>query len=1073
MAPLAVDLRNQLEKAVVAARQIGEAAAQAVLVALGVAQEVANPSISPADRELRVLLRARARQLGGGQMAAGLPLLCEEIAYNHWHRLFFARFLAENGLLMHPNGAPVTLDECAELARAELARAEGRIDGWDLAARYAAGMLPGIFGTEDPAGRVRLAPESRQALQSLVQGLPTAVFTSDDGLGWVYQFWQSEKKQEVNASERKIGGADIAPVTQLFTEDYMVRFLLENTLGAWWAARHPRSPLLKDWEYLRFLDDGTPAARRPAAGTFPGWPEHVREVTMLDPCGGSGHFVVAAFEMLWRMRAEEEGLTPAEAGERVLQENVFCLEIDPRCTQIAAFALLLAAWKAGGYRPLTMPNVACSGIAVEGQLSDWLKLANGDLKQRTTLERLYNLFRQAPTLGSLIDPTHVPLSERMFSAEYDEVLPVLERALKSEKGNDPVARLTGQAAQGVARAARLLARRYTLVATNVPYLGLGRQQDDLRTYSEQRYPLGKADLATVFLERCRDYSVDGGTYALVLPQGWTFLGSYQRLREMMLNRQTWNQLCQLGPRAFEMVSGEVVNVVLALFTNAVPAAGHQLTGVEADEAPTPKDKAHILREGPMCGVTQEEQLANPDARISLHPHASVGLLSTLATGYAGICSGDYPRFGRCFWELSAIQDGWSPQQSTVRRTVTYGGREHAFFWEEGHGQFYRSVCDRLGESQVRAWIRGTEFAGQSGVAVSSMSSLPCTLYNGDLFDNNTAVILPADPVHLPAIWAYCSSPEFSRDVRRIDRSLKVTNSVVVKVPFDLERWQRVADEQYPDGLPAPYSNDPTQWLFKGNPVGSAAPLQVAVARLLGYRWPDQEPDVLDPLVDRDGIVALSAIAGERPAAERLRALLATAYGPDWSPEVQTRLLAEVGAGPDELDVWLRDAFFAQHCRLFHNRPFIWHVWDGRKDGFAALVNYHRLDNATLNKLIYTALGQWITQQQSERDRGVAGADGRLVAAQALQQKLIAIREGEPPYDIYVRWKPLAQQPIGWDPDLNDGVRLNIRPWVTAGVLRAKFSVSWKKDRGKDPDGGERLNDRHYTNAEKRTAREKA
>jgi len=122
-------------------------------------------------------------------------------------------------------------------------------------------------------------------------------------------------------------------------------------------------------------------------------------------------------------------------------------------------------------------------------------------------------------------------------------------------------------------------------------------------------------------------------------------------------------------------------------------------------------------------------------------------------------------------------------------------------------------------------------------------------------------------------------------------------------------------------------------------------------------------------------------------------------------------------------------------RLFLNRPFIWHIWDGRRDGFAALVNYHKLNAANLDKLIYTYLGNWIETQRADAGRGVAGADGRLVAGLGLKQKLELIRDGEPPYDIYVRWKPLAEQPVGWNPDLNDGVRLNIRPFVTAGVLR--------------------------------------
>ena len=154
-------------------------------------------------------------------------------------------------------------------------------------------------------------------------------------------------------------------------------------------------------------------------------------------------------------------------------------------------------------------------------------------------------------------------------------------------------------------------------------------------------------------------------------------------------------------------------------------------------------------------------------------------------------------------------------------------------------------------------------------------------------------------------------------------------------------------------------------------------------------------------------------------------------------------------------------------------PFIWHIWDGRKDGFSALVNYHKLTKGNLERLIYTYLGDWINFQRGRRDHGEPGADGRLVAALLLQDKLKLILEGEPPYDIYVRWKSLAEQPIGWDPDLNDGVRVNIRPFVTAGVMRSKFTIHWNKDRGKNPDGSERLNDLHCTVAQKLEARRNA
>ncbi len=353
----------------------------------------------------------------------------------------------------------------------------------------------------------------------------------------------------------------------------------------------------------------------------------------------------------------------------------------------------------------------------------------------------------------------------------------------------------------------------------------------------------------------------------------------------------------------------------------------------------------------------------------------------------------------------------------------------------------------------------------------TMGDLPATIYTGELFDNNAAVIVPYDPKHAKLLWAFCSSPEFKLEVRKRNQKLNVDNGYLIKVPFDLKHWQRVADEQYPDGLPEPYSDDPTQWLFRGTVTDTSEPLQVAVARLLGYSWPDQAVDGLEP--DADGIVCLPPVEDELPAAERLRSLLAQAYGEEWSPALLDRLLADVGHGGKGLDTWLRDKFFAQHCKLFHNRPFIWHVWDGVKDGgFSALINYHTLDRTRLERLIYTYLGDWIEVQVGAAKAGVTGADLRLAAAQDLKKRLVDILHGEPPHDIYVRWKPLHEQPIGWEPDLNDGVRFNIRPFMQADVLRARPNIKWNKDRGKNPDGSERLNDLHFTRAEKEEARKR-
>ena len=278
--------------------------------------------------------------------------------------------------------------------------------------------------------------------------------------------------------------------------------------------------------------------------------------------------------------------------------------------------------------------------------------------------------------------------------------------------------------------------------------------------------------------------------------------------------------------------------------------------------------------------------------------------------------------------------------------------------------------------------------------------------------------------------------------------------------------------------------------------------------MLGYHWPRQTgstfrdcpsliSDGLESHAASDGIVCLSSVAGEPPAADRLRALLTDAFGSEWS----AMKLSELLGGADSLESWLRDAFFAEHCAMFENRPFVWHVWDGRKDGFHALVNYHKLaalngqGRKTLEKLIYTALGDWIARQKAEVASNVDGADARITSAQHLQIELERVLSGEPPYDIFVRWKPLYEQPIGWEPDINDGVRINMRPWLMtslapqakpkkdACVLRVTPKISYGKDRGKEPvhskvdfpwfaDSTDRNNDIHLSLDEKRAARER-
>ncbi len=1064
MRALPSPLRKKLETAVVAARRAAESAARASIGGLGVFADRRPEHLDEAQAALRNGLRAKWRQLGGDQ-----DLLIAECAYEQWHRLLFARFLAENDLLRHPKyKAPVTLADCEELAT-EL----GEPDGWSVAARFASEILPGIFPLDDPCVRLRLAPEGRHGLEQILDGLPADVFTADDALGWVYQFWQKDKKDEVNASERKIGGADLGPVTQLFTENYMVRFLLENSLGAWWAARHPDSPLVKGFYYLRFDDDA-----KPAAGSFDGWPDRVAEVTVMDPCCGSGHFLVEAFSMLWQMRAEEEGLSLVDAQDAVLRDNLFGLELDPRCVQIAMFAVALQAWKAGGgWRRLPVPNIACSGIPVKAPIEEWKALAGGDQRLENALVRLHILFRDADTLGSLIDPKRATevsdltgLQTSLEDVAWEEITPLLDRLAFTE-GADPATAVFGADARGISRAAGLLSRRYTLVATNPPYLSQNKQADVLRLCVARWWPEAVSDVSLAMLLRLRDFTTIEAAFAAVIPEKLLFLGAYRRVRELLLRQDTWSLIAALGSQAFSSPLFDL-GILLGSWERRPPPESASILVVDATAQRPWSAKAESLAHLSVERLPQQLQLGNPGARVVLREISAGPPLAEIADSYQGISSGDYARWGRFFWELPLPVPGWHLQQTSVRTLTPYGGRENAFFWEDGKGDFYRFVCERLGESGVGAWIRGLEALNKSGVGISQMNELLPTIYTGDLFDSNIAVVVPRNERDVAALWAFCASGELAKEVRKLNRKVSISNKILLQVPFDVDHWGKVAEETGP--LPEPWSDDPTQWLFDGRPEVSTAPLHVAMARLVACRWPEQaECDGLDAFADADGIVCLPSVAGEAPAAERVQQGLSTAFGDAWSPGKMKDLLEQAGSKKKNLADWLRDEFFKQHCALFGNRPFVWHIWDGQRDGFAALVNYHRLDRKTLEKLTYTYLGQdWVERQRAEVRDEVAGAEARLSAALKLQRKLEAILEGEKPYDIYVRWKDLPEQPVGWEPDLNDGVRLNIRPFVEAGALRAPFNIHWRKDRGKNPDGSERHNDIHLSLTEKLDARKR-
>jgi hypothetical protein len=1105
MAVLDSNLRKQLERTVVSARATAESAANKALKRLGMHQHEPPSTLSPDERTFRRELEAHKSQLTNYQA------LVEQCAYEHWHRILFARFLAVNELLIHPTArVAVSLEDCND---AELQAEFGASDAYDLAARYAAQMLPAVFRLDDPVLRLKLAPEDKVALEKLVHELPEVVFKADDSLGWTYQFWQKERKEQVNKAEDAVEGSDISAVTQLFTEHYMVRFLLENTIGAWWAYQNPKTQLRRNWSYYK----------PDIPQDFSAFPDDLREVTFIDPCCGSGHFLVEAF-LLFQSMYQEQGMSAAQAGDAAIENNIRGLELDPRCTQIAAFNLAFAAWRYGGFRPLPEMQIACSGLPLKGTSSTWEKLAGGNPTLVSSMKTLHRWFSNAQDLGSLISPPSIvttPVEKRRegqvafagmieemqhsialeAEARWQQVRELLISATEDEDNRE--AYFAGVRAQGIAKAAQMLSDRYWFVGTNPPFLDATSCGTELQAYLAEHYADTGKELCTAFVQRCRDFTQPLGLYALVTKQEWLFLKKYTRLRTRHLNEQRWLAVIRFGAGAFETISGEVMQAANLIFSNRAPTTNDMFFGLDLASFRGVPDKMRFLASATIntdlgtgaVTLEQLDQLKNHGSVLTLDNSSTHSSLGEFTNSLAGCKAGDNPRFVRQLWEVPSLGEAWEFHQSTTSGTEHFGGKSEIVFWEKERGQMAK-----LAESvkhlnhAAQNWLKGKPNWGKRGVIISQMGELYATLYQGDIHGEGCTSLVPYDPTHLPAMWCYLSSDQFNKDIRVFNQSLCVTNATFLRVPFELSYWQRVAKERYPDGLPEPYSDDPSQWLFRGDIPSSIYPLQVAVSRLLGYRWPEQPQGQLDRHTDEDGIVTLAPLVNQEGMAGRLRAILQAAYespapvrpkgAPEpnepriWNEAIIPNLLAKAGSTGMSFEDWLRDKFFEVHCKFFHQRPFIWHIWDGRKDGFHAYVNYHKLDKKNLERLTHVYLGEWIERQKAAADSGDKTADGRLAAAQELQRKLELIRTGEPPHDIFVRWKTLAEQPLGWEPDLNDGVRMNIRPFVEAGVLRGKVNVNWNKDRGKDPKPNvsgtvERHNDLHFTVAQKLEAREQA
>ncbi|MBC8229663.1 BREX-1 system adenine-specific DNA-methyltransferase PglX [bacterium] len=389
-------------------------------------------------------------------------------------------------------------------------------------------------------------------LTAVREALTTNACEDVEVIGWLYQFYISEKKDEVFEGlkkNKKITPENIPAATQLFTPHWIVRYLVENSLGRLWMLNRPDSRLVDRMDY--YIQPEQPETDFLRIST----PE---EIKICDPACGSGHMLVYAFDLLYAIY-EEEGYEATEIPRLILENNLYGVEIDERAGELAAFALVMKAREKYRrfFRKPVQPNICVleNITFTDGELNTYMDEIGRDLFT-ANLETTLHQFEEADNFGSLIRPALTNVTD---------VLRILEE--KDVAGN-LFLQNTHERVLQVLRQADYLNPKYHVVIANPPYMGGKGMNGRLKAFAQDNYPDSKSDLFAMSIERNLDMAMRNGMVAMITMQSWMFLSSFEKFRERILNEDTILSMAHLGPRAFDSIGGEVVSTTAFVIENA-------------------------------------------------------------------------------------------------------------------------------------------------------------------------------------------------------------------------------------------------------------------------------------------------------------------------------------------------------------------------------------------------------------------------------------------------------------------------------------------------------------------------
>ena len=611
-----------------------------------------------------------------------------------------------------------------------------------------------------------LLPDDLLSDQSFVTDIRNGM-TDDDCqnveiMGWLYQFYITDRKDDAEKKKSKKGGLksdEQAAATQLFTPHWVVRYMVENSLGRIWMTLHPDSRLIDDMPYYIPTPEGQ-------IDIIPEDIHSAQDIRFIDPCMGSGHILVYAFDLFCKMY-EEEGYQTSEIPALILQNNIYGLDIDHRCYQLASFALTMKgrAYHSRYLRKIVMPNV----MALQNIDRDTIE-ASGSWGDKSLMWQFENI----DTIGSLLKIT----PEECAAIHVDSGLfGVWQKLLKTQ--------------------AEYLSRKYHCVVTNPPYLGKG-MGDVLKSFLLLEYPNGSADLMASFVERCLDYSDKDAYVAMINQQSWMFNVTYESLRKEIVNNSFISSVLHLGPRTFPEIGGEIVQNVTFVLCNAQLTSNGQYIRLTDYNDPYLKDKMarEIIQErennyfvfnqadildiptaifGYWLSSTQKEILSKSDS------------FDNVSSPCTGMQSGANNKFVRLWFEVSKRDiDNYKVPFNKTWCYYQMGGESiawydylptHVILWENDGTEV---------KSHKSSVIRNQKFYGNLGISwkrISGPDNKLKLLKEGYIFDQAADTLFPNDNKYFNYIFGFLNSKVLGVFLKLFSATHNLTSGSIGRVPI--------------------------------------------------------------------------------------------------------------------------------------------------------------------------------------------------------------------------------------------------------------------------------------------------